>query len=177
MPAQRGADLGDDRVRSSRQIRAGEPQKVDSGLEKPVLPLVVGREAIAMVFAVVLDAELCLPVAEIEASQEGTPSVVNRHLRLWSWQPAPNQEQAQPGFHRRLCLGLRELENPAGLYQPRDLFLPRHVRGEILLIHQARSERLIDGHHRFHQGKAAGQIEAGAERAGDGQSVAEHNVA
>lgn len=156
-----GADFSYDRVRATREIRTRETQEVDSGLEEAVLPLVVCRETVAMVLAVVLEAQPCLGIVQVEASEENTPRILDRNLCLWARQPPAHQQQAKARLHRRLRLGFGQLEHTASLGQTRDLVMSRDVGGEILLSYECRLECLIDRHHGLHQRKTAGQVEAG----------------
>jgi len=74
---QHRSDLAYYRFGVSENVRAGEAEQTDAGVEQPVLAPVVLGEGISVKASVVFDAQSVLLVIEIRAAYEPTPTVMD----------------------------------------------------------------------------------------------------
>src|SRR2546428_5645391 len=88
-----------DGIRSGQNVSRAEPKQRKASLHHAILAAIIGRQALAMSRAVVLDRQALRRVKEVPPAHQTGTVVVKRDLGLWPGQPRPDPKQAQPRFH------------------------------------------------------------------------------
>jgi hypothetical protein len=122
-----------------------------------------------VVLAVVLDGQQRIGVGKIEAGNHRPPPVRHDVLDHWCRQPGQHQQQPQPGLHRGLGQGVRQLDHPldapgaprSGPPLPAKQQIGRSEPGE---RRKAQVGQRIDGHHPLDEVEPAGEVPGGAFR-------------
>jgi hypothetical protein len=82
-------------------VRRGETQEPESGVEKPILAAIVFGQAIPMVRPVVLQDQAGGGVVQVRPSEDSILVIAQIHLHLGSGEAAPDEQPSQSRFHRR----------------------------------------------------------------------------
>src|SRR3989475_5620105 len=101
-----------DGIRSGQIVSRAEPKQRKASLHHAILAAIIGRQALAMSRAVVLDRQPLWRVIEVRPANESATVVVKRNLGLWPGQPGQDQKQAQLRFHDTLSGRLGQLDCP-----------------------------------------------------------------